>query len=713
MRNIWKIINTDSHRIFSSVVVLVILMGLCVVPCLYAWFNIFSNWDPYGQSATSRIRVAIANEDRGADLFGVGLEVGNQVVEGLQANNQIGWVFCDTPEDALKRVYSGDCYAALVIPADFSKDIVSFLTLKFEHPVLVYYENGKKNAIAPKITGKAKTAVQEQVNTTFLQTLANGAAELVSALNANGVDAETTLKDLSAKLVDLSMQMDNANAMLDSLSTLAVSASNLMVASGHLTNSMSQTVFLTADISADIGQNIADSSQATIDSIRTMEDALNIANGNVSDFLQQMNAVTASPQSFADYLNGNISTVSQSLTEMQQSIDDVANRLKAFPGLENFGDQMQTLGDNLGSLNAQMQGAAASADYSSLDGIRSTLHTLSGNVDSIAGSISSASALLGERIIQALENIANAAGSITEVLEAFGEGLQRITSRLSALSVSTLNIQSEIMEAKVELNHVRQELLDLADFLNTLSESQFLKDVIDVLSSGGDLLDSHLASPLKVSNEVLYPAEPYGSQMSPFYTVLAQWVGALFCAALLKTRIREADRPKKLRMIQHYIGRYVLFLTCALLQAIITVAGVLLYVKIDCAHPWYFALAGIVTSFCFITINYVLSFTLGSAGLGASVIIMVVQVAGSGGTYPVEVLPKIFQILYPYMPFKFAMNAMREAVSGFYGTYYWDNIEMMLLIVAGCLLVGIIIYYPTKLLNDILEKSKQATGIMI
>ena len=166
-------------------------------------------------------------------------------------------------------------------------------------------------------------------------------------------------------------------------------------------------------------------------------------------------------------------------------------------------------------------------------------------------------------------------------------------------------------------------------------------------------------------------------------------------------------------MTQHYIGRYALFLSCALLQALVTVAGVLLYVEIECAHPWYFVLAGIVSSICFVTINYVLSFTLGSAGLGASVIIMVVQVAGSGGTYPVEVLPKIFQILYPFMPFKFAMNAMREAVSGFYGTYYQDNIRTMLLITLGCLILGVVIYYPAKLLNDTLEKSKQATGVMI
>ncbi len=166
-------------------------------------------------------------------------------------------------------------------------------------------------------------------------------------------------------------------------------------------------------------------------------------------------------------------------------------------------------------------------------------------------------------------------------------------------------------------------------------------------------------------------------------------------------------------MTQRYLGRYVLFLCCGLLQAIITAAGVLLYVGVKCQHPWYFFWASIATSVCFVTLNYVLSFTLGSAGLGASVIIMVVQVAGSGGTYPVEVLPKIFQILYPYMPFKFAMNAMREALSGFYGSYYADNIAMLMLIALGSMLAGVIIYFPARLLNNALEKSKHATGVMI
>ena len=188
MSNIWRIIRTDTRRIFSSVVAFIIIMGLCVVPVLYAWFNIFSNWDPYGLDSTSRIRVAVATKDKGTSVLGLKMNVGNQLVETLHTNKQIGWVFADSEEEALWRVYSGDCYAALIVPEDFSKDIVSFMTLQFEHPELQYYENGKKNAIAPKITGKAKNAVQETVNTVFLQTIVGYAAEVVEVLEENGWD---------------------------------------------------------------------------------------------------------------------------------------------------------------------------------------------------------------------------------------------------------------------------------------------------------------------------------------------------------------------------------------------------------------------------------------------------------------------------------------------------------------------------------------------
>ena len=335
------------------------------------------------------------------------------------------------------------------------------------------------------------------------------------------------------------------------------------------------------------------------------------------------------------------------------------------------------------------------------------------NLGSFAEAVLRISSEMSRWISEALGKVTAAADNTSALMRGFGETLKGAQASLANLSGSVAGLEGSIVNAKATLSGARGRMLELADFLDALAESEFLKEAVEVLSSGGDLLDSHIASPLKVSDEVLYPSEPYGSQMSPFYTVLALYVGALFCACLLKVNLRDADRPENLRMLEHYIGRYVLYLCCALLQGIITVAGVLLYVRIDCLHPWYYAWAAIVTSFCFVTINYVLVFTLGSAGLGASVIIMVIQVAGSGGTYPVEVLPKIFRVLYPYMPFKFAMNAMREALSGFYGSYYADNIRSMLLIAGGSLLAGILLYYPARFLNDTLEKSKHATGVMI
>ncbi|MBO5497667.1 MAG: YhgE/Pip family protein, partial [Oscillospiraceae bacterium] len=496
MRNVFKIINTDAHRIFSSVVVLVILMGLCVVPSLYAWFNIFSNWDPYGQSATSRIRVAIADVDRGADLFGIQLEVGEQLVEGLQANKQIGWVFCESPEEALKRVYSGDCYAALVVPADFSKNIVSFMTLKFEHPTLVYYENGKKNAIAPKITGKAKTAVQETVNTTFLQTLADGAASVVSVLNANGLDAETTLQDLSKKLIDLSMELDNANAMLDSVAALADAASNLINASARLTSSMAGTVYLAADISADVGANVTEGAESAKSAVQAMGEAIALTNGSLSDFFQEVYAHTESQESLKEYLEGEYNKgVGQSLQEMQESTGAIADQLRTIPGLDGFADQMQDLSDRLGTLNTDLRTAVAEKDYSNLDGIRGAVNSVSGALGTLTQTATDASTMLGEWITNALSRIEIAAGNITTLLEAFGDAMVGLTYKLSSLSNSMTNVRTGILEAKEEIKRAQAKLLELADFLDALATSEFLQDVMEVLSSGGDMLDAHLASP--------------------------------------------------------------------------------------------------------------------------------------------------------------------------------------------------------------------------
>ena len=182
MLNIFRIFISDFKRIKTNVVAVVIVIGLSILPCLYAWFNILSNWSPYGPDATSNIKVAVASDDKGITIDDTEFNMGETVIEGLEANTTIGWVFTDTTEEAIDGVYSGDYYAALIMPEDFTEDMVSFLADEMEHPEITYYTNEKKNAIAPKITDKAKTAVQQTVNTQFISTLIKSCMQVSDGL---------------------------------------------------------------------------------------------------------------------------------------------------------------------------------------------------------------------------------------------------------------------------------------------------------------------------------------------------------------------------------------------------------------------------------------------------------------------------------------------------------------------------------------------------
>lgn len=714
MRNIWHIIRGDTRRICRSVVAIVVIMGLCIVPCLYAWFNIFSNWDPYGVDATSRIRVAVVSEDKGADIMGVELNVGQQIIETLEANEMIGWVFAQDREEALERVYSSDCYAALVVPRNFSKDIVSFMDLKFEHPQLLYFENGKKNAIAPKITGQAKTTVQQQVNATFLQSLVSVAAEIVSVMEAGGMDVETTLQNLSETVDDLAGKLDGCNGTLNSLVNLVGATQGLMYASGTLVADMSYSLGLTANLAG--GVLVSPPSGGSINEAAGQVNAnLQMTNANLNDIYGQLSAAMADPEAYNQFAENSLPAVQEQAQAMQRSAAEVAASSEAL-GINSLTLTTLQAADSLSGFAADL-GQMGPIDPADWDQAQEQLLAALEKLNNAREQINSAIKVSGEAISVAIENaFHSAAGAIEnaqQLLAVFQQRTASVASGLNNAAATLGTLSSGLLTTMGAINKARSELGELSDFLEALSHSEFLQDVIDFLSKGPEEIDGRIASPIVMSAEILYPAEgSYGSQMAPFYTMLAQWVGALFCAVLIKTPLRWEDRPARLRMPQHYLGRMVLFLFVGITQALITSLGDLYYVGIVCMHPARFVLAAVASGICFTLINYMLVFTLGAAGLAASVIIMVIQVAGAGGTYPVDVVPEIFQKIYPFMPFKFGMNAMREAVSGMYGTLYRDNILTLLAVSVGTIPLAFLIYKPGKWLNDMLEHAKERTEVM-
>ncbi|WP_051186000.1 YhgE/Pip family protein [Neobacillus bataviensis] len=168
MGKIWRIYKTDWKNIFSVPTVALLIGALMLLPSAYAWVNIKSMWDPY--SNTSGIKVAVANEDAGAEIQGKNINVGNDTVKSLKKNHKLGWVFV-TRSDAVKGVEKGKYYAYLIIPKDFSKKLTSILEINPQKPKIVFGVNEKINAVAPKITSSGASSITTQISQAFVKTV--------------------------------------------------------------------------------------------------------------------------------------------------------------------------------------------------------------------------------------------------------------------------------------------------------------------------------------------------------------------------------------------------------------------------------------------------------------------------------------------------------------------------------------------------------------
>ena len=222
-----------------------------------------------------------------------------------------------------------------------------------------------------------------------------------------------------------------------------------------------------------------------------------------------------------------------------------------------------------------------------------------------------------------------------------------------------------------------------------------------------------ISSPVQMNTVAVYEISNYGSAMAPFYTVLALWVGALILVALIHVKVKDNEELEGVKPYQKFFGRYLNFFVIGQVQTIITVMGDLFYVGIQCKHPIAFALAAIMTSFVFTFLIYSLTVAFGNIGEAIAVVIMVIQVAGAGGTFPVEVLPSVYQYLYKFMPFSYCMNALRECVAGMYQHTYGKCLATLLIYVAISAVIGLLLAKPCAKLLDKLEHSKEKSGLFI
>ncbi len=715
MKNIFKIFISDVKRIFQNVVAVVVIMGLCVIPCLYAWFNILSNWDPYGESSTSNLKVAVVSEDEGVKVAGISVNIGSSVVEALQENKVMGWVFTETSDEAVDGVYSGEYYAALVIPDDFTTEMISFLGGQIEHPDIIYYENEKKNAIAPKITSKAKTSVQEQVNASFVSTLAEAMMQVGDAVAGTDVDGGSLADTITERLNGVSDDLKSYINILNSFASILNSAKSIV--------STSQVMLPGLDSMVSTGQ----------DTVNSME-SLILAGNATTDTVTQM--VTYSFDLVQNSLN-NVSMVVQNDLEKLAKYEDAAgNGLNAavsvVPYLEKlFNDsvsswegttddetrqQIQGVRDRLKMIELELNGLAENgvATADDINALRSQITTEIENcktaLDTLKHNFEYSVKPQLDSTMNAMQNSMIATTSILNGINAdFGDVEKVLVKYEDTLSKGGVDLSDSLAMAQQLYNGLTQIITDFT----TLRQDEQYKQLMEILETDPQQLGNFISSPVNLDTVGIYEIENYGSAMAPFYTILALWVGALILVAIIHVKVEPEEGITDIKPYQAYFGRYILFFLIGQTQTLITVLGDLFYVRIQCHNPFLFWLAGAVSSFVFTLFIYSLTVAFGNVGEALAIVVMVIQVAGAGGTFPIETLPQVYQSLYKYLPFPYGMNAMRETIGGIYQMNYWIYVGKLAIYLVVSLVIGLLIAIPFRKLNHVIEKSKENTEIMI
>lgn len=715
VKKAFQIFKRDILRLLKNPVALVITIGVCVIPSLYAWYNIVANWDPYGN--TANIKVAVANNDQGTSNEYVGeLNAGDETVAKLKENDQLGWVFTDA-DAAVEGVKSGEYYAAIIIPDDFSTNLTSMLTGTFTQPQLEYYCNEKKNAIAPKVTDTGAQTVEEQINETFVATVSETLVEKIQ--NAAGdLDAQGAATQ-GGILENVQRSSQALQDVRDALAGMQKTIATSKEAGAKADETLSA---LSGQIPSLV--NALDKGDALLASARTSSrnfaSSLNTA---LSHGLTQMGKASSNANVAVGKLSGAISAaggkVDGALADVQMVINDV-NRIiidireitgidsgLVLSALEEQLAELQTLKDALQDQSTDIQnsaGAIAGA-VSSLDSATQQ------GISAMEGVQQDMASTVLPQLSQGMDSFSEVSGDLTGVVASLEPTIAQARGVLSQLTTTLDQASSTMSQADSSLEKLQGTLSTAANDVAALRASESLDKLDEILGASSADLADFMSSPVTLTTKAVYPVSNYGSGVAPFYTNLALWVGGCVLIAIIKLEV-DGEGIGAFTATEGYFGRWLLLVVLGFVQAFIVCCGDLV-LGMQCLRPELFVLAGIFTSFVYVNIIYALASAFKHIGKALVVILVIVQIPGSSGMYPIEMMPGFFQRLHPLLPFTYGISAMRETIGGMYGMDYAINLGVLAVFLAVALFIGVKLRTLMLNLNLLFDKELERTGVMI
>ncbi|MBU8790725.1 YhgE/Pip domain-containing protein [Oceanobacillus caeni] len=753
MKAIWKIFITDLKNIGTNWVAMVLIGGLIILPSLYAWFNIAASWDPYGN--TDQIPIGIVNEDEGATVRDQEIHAGDEVVKSLKENRSLDWKFVDR-EKAMDKLEYGDYFAVIVIPKNFSESLGTVISDQPEKADVEYYVNEKINAIAPKITEKGASAIVEQVTSNFISTVNEIIFEIFNDL---GVEIEKNLPDiekfedylftLEKNLPEIHDKLNQTSEDANSAGDLINKAQDVLPRAKEVTSSGLKTIDNTTNflnqaedrlnkISPQIDKDLEkiqkmvsdtnsfvheiDTSSIEFGEEKQISDSINSqiektlqSIGTIKGALKQVqeqnisNAPSNEQENQPDEGENEEENENETEKETENNIQVNPNQEtinKAISELENMEQQLtnlQTQGSEIKSLAEKRKGQVEEA-FSS---IKERAETVNERVDAFVKEYK-------ETIEPTVRNeVASAKQTLTEAREIL-VGIQSTIPEVESILNRT---EGNLGDGKETLNkvlgefpYINDKVNELANRIRNIQKDTDINEIIQLLQNNPEAEKGFFAEPVVLNQHKVFPIENYGTGMTPFYTVLSLWVGGLLLISLMSTEI-HGPQAENYTERQIYFGRLLTFLSIGLFQTLIVTLGDLYLLDVNIKEPLWFILFGILCSAVFVTMVYTVVSVFGDVGKAIAIIMLVLQIAGSGGTYPVVLLPKFFQVISPFLPFTYAVGIMREAVGGIVWEKVAHDVVFLVIFAILALILGGVLKNAINKTTHVLGEKARESGL--
>lgn len=701
MKKIFSVFRLDLKSLTKNLIVFVVVIGITILPALYAWFNIAANWDPY--SNTGGLDFAVCSLDKGFEYDGLSINAGDTIVDNLKENDKMGWDFVEKDE-ATQGVEDGKYYAAVVIPEDFTENLLSITSGGFNQAKLEYYVNEKKNAIAPKITDKGIETIEETVDSTYVSTIAKTVAttlnitseelegdkdkisdKITSALTT----AKTDIESFNSSVDLLISTLDSVNSLIqsnkDMIPTIQESLSNVGVVTDDVKGLITSTQNTASQLTT-VLENLIGSGDAYAQSVSSqLDDAFSTVSSDANAVATKISKIEIINQSKID-VNNKLITI---FTNIQSNLGIDCSKI--ISKLESSNDKQNAIISKIDSIcdNISKTGAVPA-------NAKSEIEQLVADADAEISAVSSEFSAIKSDIDSALTSSFSKLDSIADFAQTVSGTTNQLETTFDSATTTVDDLKGVLNNLKTYLTNLTTRIDTAVSRVDEIKNDGTIESIILPIIEDPQALGEFLSAPVTYDTSRIYPIENYGSAMTPFYSSLALWVGGVVLVAVLNVDLSKKDSKRlgKANSVQMFFGRYIIFFIISQVQGLIIALGDLFFLKVQSTNPILFIITCLISSFVYSLIIYALTITFSVIGKALAVIILIMQVAGSGGTFPIEVLPGPFKAIAPFLPFKYGINALRETVAGLDTTSYLKNLGMLLLFVVPALLLGLLLRKP-------------------